>query len=261
MADSTADSPQPKPTSRRGRPRKNPPSQGAEKHSQDTKQEPQVVPRSPDTEKGQQSREQYLACAQVVLHDTKMTYVDLYNRYASGQSQTQQLAQALDQAVATVALKAGNPPRQVIQMLAQGPFTQHQVRDLSPEEKKVVIPKLLAYAQSTVEGIQRQRFIDYANAVTGKTWSYPELYREHIGTDLTAIQLDQKVTAAALQAGEVPESVMAFLQEGPYARFQRDMKQVDAETLEQYARGTIAQVQSIQSLKPGQKSAGLARGE
>ncbi|MGJ3248295.1 MAG: hypothetical protein ACFE0I_19715 [Elainellaceae cyanobacterium] len=69
-----------------------------------------------------------------------------------------------------------------------------------------------------------------------------------IGSDLTAIQLDQKVTAAALQAGESPDAIAALLQQGPYARFQQDVKQVSADTIEQYARGTIAQVQEIQSL-------------
>ena len=52
-----------------------------------------------------------------------------------------------------------------------------------------------------MEGVQQQRFVDYANAVTGKVWNYPDLYRAYIGSDLAAIQLDQKVAAAALQAG------------------------------------------------------------
>ncbi|MGF1500070.1 MAG: hypothetical protein ACFB8W_25055, partial [Elainellaceae cyanobacterium] len=111
----------------------------------------------------------------------------------------------------------------------------------------------MQYAQSTIETIQRQRYAEYAGVVTGKSWSYPDLYREHISTDLMAIQLDQKVAAAALQADEVPESVIGLLQEGPYAYFQRDMYQVSDETLERYATGTIAQIQEIQSLKPNKR--------
>ncbi|MGJ3248914.1 MAG: hypothetical protein ACFE0I_22935 [Elainellaceae cyanobacterium] len=218
-----------------------------------------TTPRSPETEKGRQVRVQYLAYAQMVLRDTRLIYADLYQRHASNRFQVQQSAQALDQAIATLALKSGTHPRQVIQLLAQGPFTQHQTQNLSPEEKKLAIPKLLNYAQSTVETIQRQRFVEYANAVTGKSWSYPDLYREHVGSDLTAIQLDQKVTAAALQAGESPDAIAALLQQGPYARFQQDVKQVSADTIEQYARGTIAQVQEIQSLNPMQQERSQSR--
>ncbi len=211
-----------------------------------------VEPREPETEKGWLAREQYLSSARVILGEPKLSYADLYQRYSGSASERQQAAQTLDQAVANTALTAGNAPRMVIQLLAQGPFTQRQTYNLSPEKKQAALPKLLQYAQATVEGVQQQRFVDYANAVTGKVWNYPDLYRAHIGSDLAAIQLDQKVAAAALQMGESAESTAALLQQGPYGRFQRDVKQLKSGMIEQYARGTVAQVQEIQALRPVQ---------
>ncbi|MGF1498412.1 MAG: hypothetical protein ACFB8W_16550, partial [Elainellaceae cyanobacterium] len=67
-----------------------------------------------------------------------------------------------------------------------------------------------------------------------------------------AIQLDQKVTAAALGAGESANGVAQLLQQGPYARFQLDVKRVAHQSIEQYASGTVAQVQVIQTLQVGQ---------
>ncbi|NET34892.1 MAG: hypothetical protein F6K19_23190 [Cyanothece sp. SIO1E1] len=206
-------------------------------------------PREPETEKGRLVREQYLSIARTALGESTLDYLSLYERY----SQDQPAAQSLDQSVARAALQAGHGPRQVIQLLAQGPFTQHQTRQLSPEARKAALPGLLQYAQATVEAIQRQRFVDYANTVTGKVWNYPDLYREHIGSDLIAIQLDQKVAAAALQAGEPADAVVGLLQQGPYAQFQQDMKQMQPAMIEKYAQGTVAQVQEIQALRPRQE--------
>ena len=207
-------------------------------------------PRAPETEKARSMREQYLALSKAVLGDSALNYLSLYQRYASARPDIQQAAQALDQALARLALQAGNAPRVVTQLLAQGPFTQYQTRTLSSEDKQAALPRLLQYAQSIVEAAQRQRFVAFASTVTGKVWNYPDLYREHIGSDLAAIQLDQKVAAAALKAGEAPEAIAALLQHSPYARFQREVRQVKPEVLEQYAKGTVAQVQELQSLRP-----------
>jgi hypothetical protein len=209
--------------------------------------------RSPETDKAKQVREQYLAFARQVVGDEQRTYADLYQQYAGEQPDRQQAAQGLDRAVATLALAAGQPPRQTIQLLAQGVFTQQQIAQLSATEKQAALPRLLQSAQAVVEGVQQQRFVEYANAVTGQVWNYSDLYRSHIGSDLAAIQLDQKVAAAALRAGESAESVSALLQQSPYVRFQREVKQMQAEALEQYARGTVAQVQEIQALRPMQR--------
>jgi hypothetical protein len=65
-------------------------------------------------------------------------------------------------------------------------------------------------------------------------------------------QLDQKVTAAALGAGENANAISQLLQQGPYARFHLDVKHVPLQTIEQYASGTVVQVQAIQSLQLGQ---------
>jgi hypothetical protein len=206
------------------------------------------IPREPETEKGQLTRSQYLTFAQKALKDSEINYLSLYQNYAIAPHS----AQSLDQLVAALALKSGVPPQQVIQLLAQGVFTQQQTRLLSPEEKQAALPKLLQYTQAIVETAQRQRFVEYASAVTGRSWSYPDLYREHISSDLAAIQLDQKVAAAGLKAGESAEAIAALLQHSPYAQFQRDVKQVQAGAIEQYAKGTVAQVQEIQALRPSQ---------
>ena len=208
--------------------------------------------REPETEKGRLAREQYLAWARASLNEGLLDYSTLYQRYAGSSSERQQVAQSLDQSVALLALRSGTSPRQVIQVLAQGPLTQYQTRDLSPEAKQAALPGLLHYAQATVEAAQQQRFVEYANAVTGKGWIYPDLYRAYIGSDLSAIQLDQKVAAIALKAGESGEAIASLLQQGPYARFQRDVKQVQPSVIEQYVRGTVAQVQEIQALRPEQ---------
>jgi hypothetical protein len=208
--------------------------------------EPQL-PKEPETEKGRLMRQQYLALAKASLKDAR-DYESLYTRYSDNPTS----AQGLDQEVAKAALQTGKVPRQVIQLLAQGPFTQQQILGLSEEEKKAALPKLLQYAQATVDSLQQQRYLEYACAVTGKIQSYPDLYRDYVSSDLTAIQLDQKVTAAALGAGESGESVAALLHQGPYARFQQDLQGVAPQTIEQYAQGTVAQVQAIQALQVGQ---------
>ncbi|MEA5448580.1 hypothetical protein VB780_08395 [Leptolyngbya sp. CCNP1308] len=208
--------------------------------------EPQL-PKEPESEKGRLMRQQYLALAKASLKDAK-DYESLYTRY----SDNPMSAQGLDQEVARAALQTGKAPRQVIQLLAQGPFTQQQILGLSDEEKKAALPKLIQYAQTTVDSLQQQRYLEYACSVTGKIQSYPDLYRDYVSSDLTGIQLDQKVTAAALGAGESGESVATLLHQGPYARFQQDVQGVAPQTIEQYARGTVAQVQAIQALQVGQ---------
>ncbi len=227
----------------------------SESHTESPTSDPalddRTQPREPETAKARSMREQYLAFAKVVLADQTLSYPSLYQRYASDQAEVQQAARSLDHAVAKLALSAGQAPRGVTQLLAQGPFTQFQTRDRSPEARQAALPGLLQSVQATVETVQRQRFVEYANAVTGKVWNYPDLYREHIGSDLAAIQLDQKVAAAALQGGEGAAAIASLLQQSPYARFQREVKQVQPEVIEQYARGTVAQVQEIQSLRPG----------
>ncbi len=205
------------------------------------------LPKEPETEKGRLMRQQYLALAKASLKDAK-DYESLYTRYSDNLVP----AQVLDQEVARAALQTGKSPRQVIQLLAQGPFTQQQILGLSDEEKKAALPKLLQYAQTTVDSLQQQRYLEYACSVTGKIQSYPDLYRDYVSSDLSAIQLDQKVTAAALGAGESGDGVAALLLQGPYSRFQQDVQGMSLQTAEQYARGTVAQVRAIQALQMGQ---------
>lgn len=60
----------------------------------------------------------------------------------------------------------------------------------------------------------------------------PDLYWEHTGSDWVAMQLNQKV-AAVLEAEESWETIAHLRQQGPYTRFQRDVKQVQPATIEQ----------------------------
>ena len=221
-----------------------------------TSEEAPLLPREPDTEKGQQAREQYLVLAKAALRVNFEDYQTLFQAYASEEPEEQQTAQQLDRTVAQVALQAGHSPRQVIQFVAQGPYVQCETRVQSSEEKKAALPKLLHYAKTQVDTAQKQRYTEYANAVTGKIQSYADLYREHVSSDLAAIQLDQQVVAAALRAGESAEVVTHLLYQGPYAQFQQGVKGMDARSLDQYAKGTVAQVQSIQSLQISGDSGG-----
>ncbi|NJR66438.1 MAG: hypothetical protein HC772_15720 [Leptolyngbyaceae cyanobacterium CRU_2_3] len=66
----------------------------------------------------------------------------------------------LTESVAALALKSGVPPRQVIQLLAQGVFTQQQTRTLSFAEKQTALPGLLQYAQAIAETAPQQRFVE-----------------------------------------------------------------------------------------------------
>ncbi len=125
---------------------------------------------------------------------------------------------------------------------------------MSDEKKKAVLPKLLQYAQTIVDSLQQQRYLEYACSVAGKIQSYPDLYRDYVSSDLPAIQLDQKVTAAVMGAGESGESVAALLHQGPYARFQQDVQGMGPPIIEQSARGTVPQVQKIQALQMGPSS-------
>lgn len=206
------------------------------------------VPREPETEKARQMREQYLLFTRAVLGNSMLTYTEVYQRYLGNVAG----ARSLDLSVAIAALKAGYDLKTTIQLLAQGLVTQAQARTLTPEAKKAALPGILKYTQSTVDQAQRQRYVEYANTVTGRQWSYPDLYREYVGSDLAGIQLDQKIAAAALNAGESAQSVTELLHQGPYSQFQVGVKQVNPATIQQYGRGTVAQVQDIQALKPQQ---------
>jgi len=53
--------------------------------------------------------------------------------------------------------------------------------------------------------------------------------------------------------------VAALLHQGPYARFQQDVQGTASPTIEQYARGTVAQVQAIQALQMGQPQRSIPR--
>jgi hypothetical protein len=69
--------------------------------------------------------------------------------------------------------------------------------------------------------------------------SYKDLYERYVGSPNAA---------AALGAEENANAVSQLLQQGPYARFQLEVRHVPLQTIEQYTSGTVAQVQSIQAL-------------
>ncbi len=80
------------------------------------------MPKEPETEKGRWMRQQYLGLAKASLKETT-DYESLYSRYSDNSG----AAQRLDQEVARAALQTDKSPRQVIQLLAQGAFTQQQI--------------------------------------------------------------------------------------------------------------------------------------
>ena len=142
----------------------------------------------------------------------------------------------------------------MIQLLAQGPFTQQQIVGLSDEEKKETLPQLLQYAQKTVDSLQQQRY-PWSMPVRqqGKFKSYPDLYRDYVSSDLSAIQLDQKVTATALADWRIRgEFCSGFAAPGAVCSFSAGCTGDDPrKRLSSMPEGQVAQVQAIQALQMG----------
>ncbi|NEQ47519.1 MAG: hypothetical protein F6K00_29845 [Leptolyngbya sp. SIOISBB] len=106
-----------------------------------------LTPKIPETEAGQEARQQYLELAQQVIGDAQVDYNMLYQRFA----ENDWAAVKLDDAVALKGLKAGHSPKTVVGILHQSPYVQHQVH-----RNRVPIAPMSQYVRSTVMKVLQQ---------------------------------------------------------------------------------------------------------
>jgi hypothetical protein len=106
-----------------------------------------LTPKTPETEAGQEARQQYLELAQQVIGDTQVDYTALYQRFA----ENDWAAVKLDDAVALKGLKAGHSPKAVVGILHQSPYVQHQVH-----HNRVPVAPMSQYVRSTVMKVLQQ---------------------------------------------------------------------------------------------------------
>ena len=98
-------------------------------------------PKEPENEVGRQARQQYLAQARRVIGEAELDYSGLYRRFA----ENDWAAIKLDEAIARIALKSGYAPKQVVGLLHQSPYLQHQVHI-----NHVPLAPMSQYVRSTV---------------------------------------------------------------------------------------------------------------
>jgi len=109
-------------------------------------------PKEPETEIGQQARQDYLKYARGVIgssaaSSSTMDYETLYQQFAVNDW----AAIKLDDAVCLAALKAGRKPQEVFGFLHQGPYVQCQFY-----EKQVARLTLSRYCEATVRQALQQ---------------------------------------------------------------------------------------------------------
>jgi hypothetical protein len=98
-------------------------------------------PKEPENAAGQQARQHYLEQARRVVGEANLDYAALYQRFA----QNDWAAIKLDDSVALAALKAGYSPKEVVGILHQSPYLQHQVHG-----NRVPLAPMSQYVRSTV---------------------------------------------------------------------------------------------------------------
>lgn len=104
-------------------------------------------PKEPENAAGKQARQQYLEQARRVVGEANLDYAALYQRFA----QNDWAAIKLDDTVALAALKAGYSPKEVVGILHQSPYLQHQVHS-----NRVPLAPMSQYVRSTVmKAVQR----------------------------------------------------------------------------------------------------------
>ena len=106
-----------------------------------------LQPKEPEHEMGRQARQQYLAQARQVIGEAELDYSTLYQRFA----ENDWAAIKLDEAIARTALKAGYAPNQVVGLLHQSPYLQHQVH-----ANQVPLAPMSQYVRSTVMKAMQQ---------------------------------------------------------------------------------------------------------
>ncbi|MEO1396250.1 MAG: hypothetical protein AAFV90_25420 [Cyanobacteria bacterium J06634_5] len=108
-----------------------------------------LKPKQPSNESGKAARQQYLDLAKRVTGEANLDYDTLYQRFA----ENDWAAVKLDDAVASLSLKAGNSPKQTVGILHQSPYLQHQVH-----QRKVPLAPMSQYVRSTVlKTVQQQK--------------------------------------------------------------------------------------------------------
>lgn len=106
-----------------------------------------LQPKEPENEMGRQARQQYLAQARKVIGEAEVDYSVLYRRFA----ENDWAAIKLDEAIARTALKSGYTPKQVVGLLHQSPYLQHQVH-----ANQVPLAPMSQYVRSTVMKAMQQ---------------------------------------------------------------------------------------------------------
>jgi hypothetical protein len=123
-------------------------------------------PKEPENEAGKQARQQYLEQARRVIGEASLDYSALYQRFA----QNDWAAIKLDDTVALAALKAGYSPKEVVGILHQGPYLQHQVH-----VNRVPLAPMSQYVRSTVmKAVQRLEKAQGTQKTQGRSRSVPE---------------------------------------------------------------------------------------
>ena len=108
-----------------------------------------LKPKQPSNESGKAARQQYLDLAKRVTGEANLDYDTLYQRFA----ENDWAAVKLDDAVASLSLKAGNSPKQTVGILHQSPYLQHQVH-----HRNVPLAPMSQYVRSTVlKTVQQQK--------------------------------------------------------------------------------------------------------
>ena len=108
-----------------------------------------LEPKKPSNEAGKAARQQYLDLAKRVTGEANLDYNTLYQRFA----ENDWAAVKLDDAVASLSLRAGNSPKQTVGILHQSPYLQHQVHQCN-----VPLAPMSQYVRSTVlKTVQQQK--------------------------------------------------------------------------------------------------------
>jgi hypothetical protein len=108
-----------------------------------------LTPKQPSNEAGKAARQQYLDFAKRVTGEFNLDYDRLYQRFA----ENDWAAVKLDDAVASLSLKAGNSPKQTVGILHQSPYLQYQVH-----HQNVPLAPMSQYVRSTVlKTVQQQK--------------------------------------------------------------------------------------------------------
>ena len=125
----------------------------------------------------------------------------------------------------------------MIQLLAQGPFTQQQTIGLELEGEESRDSWLAAVCPNGSQLGSAAALSRVCLCGDGNDFKATRICIENMSVVTSRpFSWIRKLTAAALGAGENANAVSQLLQQGPYARFQLDVKHVPLQTIEQYGQ-------------------------